>query len=148
MAKKAAEVESVARTGPQSSGAAIAHPKPGQMVWLCVAAWLIPGFGHFLLGKKGRALVLGSAIIVMFIFGLMMKGEFYELQSGAILRSLGYVGEMCVGAAMPVAKFFGYSGGDAFFVSADYGTAFLVSAGMLNVLTILDAFDIAMGRKP
>ena len=101
-----------------------------------------------MLGKKGRALVLGSAIIVMFIFGLLMQGEFYAPQSGAILRSLGYVGEMCVGAAMPVAKFFGYSGGDPFFVSADYGTAFLVSAGMLNVLSILDAYDIAMGRKP
>jgi len=148
MAKKAAEAETVARSGPESSGVAITHPKTGQLVWLCVAAWLIPGFGHFLLGKKGRAVVLGSAILVMFVFGLVMKGEFYELQSGEILRSLGYMGEMCVGAAMPVAKFFSYSGGDPFFVSADYGTAFLVSAGMLNVLTILDAFDIAMGRKP
>lgn len=147
MAKKGVEAESVARTGPESSVGAIAHPKTGQLVWLCAAAWLIPGLGHFLQGKKGRAVVLGSAILVMFIFGLVMKGEFYEPQSGEILRSLGYLGEMCVGAAMPVAKFFGYSGGDPFFVSADYGTAFLVSAGMLNVLTILDAFDIAMGRK-
>ena len=147
MAKKAVEIESVTRTGPETTGAAAAHPKTGQLVWLCVAAWLIPGCGHFMLGKKGRALVLGLAIIVMFIFGLLMQGEFYAPQSGAILRSLGYVGEMCVGAAMPVAKFFGYSGGDPFFVSADYGTAFLVSAGMLNVLTILDAYDIAMGRK-
>src|SRR6266567_257475 len=147
MAKKAAAIESVARTGPETTGAAVAHPKTGQLVWLCVAAWLIPGCGHFMLGKKGRALVLGSAIILMFIFGLLMQGEFYAPQSGAILRSLGYVGAMCVGAAMPVAKFFGYSGGDPFFVSADYGTAFLVSAGMLNVLSILDAYDIAMGRK-
>jgi len=148
MAKRTAEIESVTRTGPETTGAAAAHPKTGQLVWLCGAAWLIPGCGHFMLGKKGRALVLGSAIIVMFIFGLLMQGEFYAPQSGAILRSLGYVGEMCVGAAMPVAKFFGYSGGDPFFVSADYGTAFLVSAGMLNVLSILDAYDIAMGRKP
>jgi hypothetical protein len=147
MAKKMAEGESVAKSGAEASATAMAHPKTGQLVWLCVAAWLIPGCGHFMLGKKGRALVLGAAIIVMFIFGLLMNGEFYAPQSGAILRSLGYVGEMCVGAAMPVAKFFGYSGGDPFFVSADYGTAFLVTAGMLNVLTILDAYDIAMGRK-
>ncbi len=46
-----------------------------------------------------------------------------------------------------IATFFGYPGGDPFFPSADYGTAFLISAGMLNVLTVFDAFDIAMGRK-
>ena len=48
---------------------------------------------------------------------------------------------------MFVARFFGYPGGDPFFVSADFGTAFLVSAGMLNVLTILDAYDIAARQK-
>ncbi|HEV2351733.1 MAG TPA: DUF6677 family protein [Terriglobia bacterium] len=124
-----------------------ARPKTGELVWLCVAAWLIPGCGHYILARKGRALILGTTIIVMFLFGLAMKGEFYAAQPGEYLKSLGFLGEMCVGAAMPVAKFFGYSGGDPFFVSADYGTAFLVSAGMLNVLTILDAYDIAMGRK-
>ena len=46
-----------------------------------------------------------------------------------------------------LAYFFGYSGGDLFFASADYGTAFLVAAGMLNVLSMFDAFDIALGRK-
>ncbi len=146
MAKKSAEAELGGR--PRSvAAAAVAHPKTSQLVWLCVAAWLIPGCGHFMLGKKWRALVLGGAIILMFLFGLLMDGEFYALQSGAFLQSLGFIGEMCVGVAMPAAKFFGYSGGDTFFVSADYGTAFLVAAGMLNVLVILVAYDIAMGRK-
>lgn len=126
----------------------MALPKTGQLVWLCVAAWLIPGCGHFMLGKRGRALILGTAIILMFLCGVAMKGEFYTMQSGSILQSLGFLGEMCVGVAMPAAKFFGYPGGSPFFVSADYGTAFLVSAGMLNVLAILDAFDISMKRKP
>jgi hypothetical protein len=49
---------------------------------------------------------------------------------------------------MPAARFFGYGGGDPLFVSADYGTAYLVAAGMLNVLAILDAYDVATGRKP
>lgn len=146
MAKKPAESESVAKPN-DSRARAGAQPKSGQLVWLCVAGWLIPGCGHFILGKKERAVILGAAILLMFIFGLVMKGEFYAMQSGAILQSLGFLGEMCVGAAMPLAKFFGYSGGDPFFVSADFGTAFLVSAGMLNVLTVLDAYDIAMGRK-
>jgi hypothetical protein len=52
-----------------------------------------------------------------------------------------------VGLALPAARFFGYGGGDPFFVSSDFGTAYLVAAGMLNVLAVLDCFDIAMGRK-
>src|SRR5579859_370133 len=148
MARKTTEDETVVETSIEAGRAGITPPKIGQLIWLCVAAWLIPGCGHFILGKKGRALILGIAIIAMFLFGVAMKGEFYAMQSGSILQSLGFLGEMCVGAAMPAAKFFGYLGGDPFFVSADYGTAFLVSAGMLNVLAILDAFDISMGRKP
>jgi len=118
-----------------------------QLVRVSVAAWLIPGFGHLLLGRKWRALILFLAIVAMFLFGLLMKGEFFSPHSGSYLQTLGYFGEMCVGVAMPAARFFGYSGGDPFFVSSDYGTALLVSAGMLNVLTVLDAYDIAVGRK-
>jgi hypothetical protein len=119
----------------------------GRLVRLCVAAWLIPGCGHFLLGRKGRALILFGSILCMFLLGLAMQGEFFSMHSGSFLQTLGFFGEMCVGVAMPAAMFFGYAGGNGFFASADYGTAFLVTAGMLNVLTIFDAYDIAMGRK-
>jgi hypothetical protein len=119
----------------------------GGLVRLCLAAWLIPGAGHFWLGRRKRALVLFAAILGMFAFGLAMQGQFFSFRSESYLRTLGFFAEMCVGVAMPAAIFFGYSGGDPYFVSSDYGTAFLVTAGMLNVLTILDAYDIAMGRK-
>jgi Family of unknown function (DUF6677) len=124
-------------------------PKPstGTLVRLCIAGWLIPGWAHYLLGRKRRALILSAAILVMFVFGLAMKGEFYQIDPTSYLQSLGYLGELCVGLAMPVVRFFGYVG-DPYFVSSDFGTAFLVTAGMLNVLTVIDAFDIAMGRKP
>lgn len=125
-----------------------ARPDTGRLIRLCVAAWLVPGAGHFMLGRRGRALILFLAIILMFVFGLLMKGQFFSTQSASWLETLGYYGELCVGAAMFVARFFGYAGGDPFFVSSDFGTAFLVSAGMLNVLAILDAYDIALGRKP
>lgn len=123
------------------------RPDTAKLVRLCVAGWLVPGFGHFLLGHKWRALILFAAIVSMFLLGLAMQGEFYSTGTGSYLETLGYFGEMCAGLAVPVAKFFGYAG-DPFFVSSDYGTAFLVAAGMLNVLTVMDAFDIARGRKP
>lgn len=123
-------------------------PQTGRLVRVCVAAWLIPGFGHLLLGRKWRALILFVSIVAMFSLGLAMKGVFYSTGGGSILETLGYFGELASGAAMPVAKFFGYAGGDPFFVSSDYGTSFLVAAGMLNILTVFDAYDIALGRKP
>ncbi|HUI40616.1 MAG TPA: DUF6677 family protein [Terriglobia bacterium] len=127
---------------------AAARPTTGRLVSLCAAAWLIPGAGHYMLRRRNRALILFLAIIAMFILGLVMKGEFFSTTTPSWLETLGYYGELCVGLPLFVARFFGYAGGDPFFVSADFGTAFLVSAGMLNVLAILDAYDIALGRKP
>ena len=148
MPKKAvAEEENAKAESQDKSQPKVPRPETWKLVRLCVASWLIPGFGHFLLGHKKRALILFAAILATFLFGLAMKCEFYSTGTGSFLETLGYFGEMCVGVAMPIAKFFNYAG-DPFFVSADYGTAFLVSAGMLNVLCVIDAFDIAMGRKP
>ncbi len=125
-----------------------AQPKLATLIWLCVAAWMVPGLGHMLLGKKWRALILFSAIVIMFLMGIAMQGELFSTGTDSYLQTLGFFGEMCVGLAMPVARFFGYAGGNPLFVSADYGTAYLVAAGMLNALTVLDTYDIALGRKP
>jgi uncharacterized protein DUF6677 len=141
MNKKAATEEAAETREPVSPAAT------SRLVQICVAAWLVPGLGHFLLGKKWRALILFVAIVLMFIFGLAMKGEFFSLGTGSYLETLGYFGVWGMGLSRWVATFFGYAGGDPFFPSADYGTAFVISAGMLNLLTVFDAFDIAMGRK-
>jgi hypothetical protein len=125
-----------------------AEPKLAALVGLCVGAWAIPGMGHFMLGRKWRAVILFVAIVTMFLMGIAMQGEFFSTSSGSYLQTLGYFGELCVGLAMPAARFFGYAGGNPLFVSADFGTAYLVAAGMLNTLSILDTYDIAMGRKP
>jgi hypothetical protein len=144
MAGKAIEEQ----TATAKNKAAASHPPIIPLVRLCVAAWLIPGLGHLLLGRKWRALILFVSIMTMFALGLAMQGQFFSTGSASYLQTLGYFGELCVGLAMPGARFFGYGGGDPFFVSSDYGTAYLVAAGMLNVLCVLDCYDIAMGRKP
>jgi len=143
MPKKVLESEA-----PAKAAAVSAMPDTGRLVRLCAAAWLIPGAGHYMLGRRVRALILLLAIVSMFGFGLLMKGEFFSVHSPSYLETLGWFGEFAVGLPMPLASFFGYNGGDPYFVSADFGTAFLVAAGMLNVLTILDAYDIALRRKP
>ena len=143
MAGKVVEEESAAG----KAKAAPSRPPIITLVRLCVAAWLVPGLGHLLLGKRWRALILFASIVTMFALGLAMQGQFFSTSSASYLQTLGYYGELCVGLAMPGARFFGYLGGDPFFVSSDYGTAYLVVAGMLNVLAVLDCYDIAMGRK-
>ena len=132
----------------QETVSASSPPKLSKLAAVCVAAWMVPGLGHWLLGRKWRAMILFIAIITMFVMGVVMQGQFFNTNSGSYLETLGYFGEMCIGLAMPVARFFGYAGGDPLFVSADFGTAYLVAAGMLNTLSILDTYDIAIGRKP
>jgi len=141
MARRSVEEEETA-TKPQLKTAS------SRLVGICVAAWLVPGLGHYRLGRRWRALIFFVCIVTMFLLGVAMKGTFFSTGSSSLLRTLGYFGELGVGLPLPVAKFFGYAGGDPFFISSDYGTAYLVSAGMLNVLTVLDAFDIGMERKP
>ena len=152
MPKRTAEQEiqpkPAVKTAPKSEKPESTTPGLPRLIELSVAAWLIPGLGHFLLGRRWRALILFASIVAMFLLGLAMNGEFFSTQSASYLERLGYFGELCAGAAMPVASFFGYSGGNPFFVSSDYGTAFLVSAGMLNALCVFDTYDIAVGRKP
>jgi Family of unknown function (DUF6677) len=131
----------------EAAGPAGPQPSSGSLFGLCLAAWLVPGLGHFLQGRKGRAVVLFLAIVAMFVLGVAMQGQFFASGSGSYLHTLGYFAELSIGVPMPTATFFGYGGGNVYFVCSDYGTAFLISAGMLNVLTILDAYDIAMGRK-
>ena len=132
---------------PEKAKVASSHPSTLTLVRLCLAAWLVPGLGHLLLGRRWRALILFASIVIMFALGLAMQGQIFSTTSASYLEVLGHYGELCVGLAMPAARFFGYAGGDPFFVSSDFGTAYLVAAGMLNALAVLDCFDIAMGRK-
>lgn len=143
MPRKVLEEEVVSKPEVELSPPALAR-----LAGICVAAWLVPGCGHLLLGKKGRAAILFASILAMFLLGLALHGEFFKIDSSSYLQRLGFLGELCVGAAMPAAKLFGYSGGNGNVVTSDYGTAYLVAAGMLNVLSIFDAYDIALGRKP
>jgi hypothetical protein len=132
---------------PEKAKVSPGHPPTFTLVRLCVAAWLVPGLGHLLVGRRWRALIIFASIIIMFALGLAMQGQIFSTSSASYLEVLGHYGELCVGLAFPAAKFFGYGGGDPFFVSSDFGTAYLVAAGMLNALADLDCFDIAMGRK-
>ena len=116
-------------------------------VGVLVAAWLLPGGGHFLQRRWGRGALLLGAIGLMFFLGLAMGGRFFQPAPGNLVESLAYLGDLGSGLFYLGAKFLGYHVSPSASPSADYGTKFLLVAGLLNVLCILDAYDIAVGNK-
>lgn len=129
------------------------QPAPPLNVWVPPVAvgWLIPGGGHFLLKRRGRAALLSVSIICMFAAGLLMRGAMFQPQTGDLLTILincgGFLGDLAAGIPYLLATLLGYSQPDVAGHVHDYGTKFLVTAGLLNVLAMVDAYEIAAGRK-
>lgn len=114
-------------------------------------AWFIPGAGHMLLKRTGRGALLMAAVTLMFVCGLLMRGAMFQPQGGDLLTVLinygGFVGNVASGLLYLLTVWFGYAQPDVAGHVHDYGTKFLVTAGLLNVLAMVDAFEIATGRK-
>ena len=129
------------------------RPVPPIRAWAPAVAlgWLIPGGGHLLLKRTGRGVLLMVSVTAMFLCGLMMRGAMFQPQSGDLLTTLintgGFIGDICSGILYLLAVWLGYNTPDMAGHVHDYGTKFLVTAGLLNVLAMVDAFDIAAGRK-
>jgi hypothetical protein len=112
-----------------------------------IVGWLVPGGGHFLLRKWGRGALLAASIIGMFALGLAMKGKIY---SGAqdILDMLSFVGDLGNGLLFFLSRIFGLGADQVMVTTADYGSKFIVVAGLLNVIAAVDAHNLRTGRKP
>lgn len=121
-----------------------------------LAAWLVPGLGHVLQGKWGRALLLGGAVWVCFILGFLMGGHLFmfsgsEPGSSSLLQIPPMVGDLGTGllyiSCWLSGTGFAHGPEQAALPTFEYGWTFLLIAGLLNYLSMLDAFDIAAGRK-
>jgi TM2 domain-containing membrane protein YozV len=111
-----------------------------------IAGWLVPGAGHFLLGKWIRGTLLAVSIIAMFALGLAMQGKLY---TGAqdILDMLGVAGDVGSGFLYFLSRAAGWGGTPVQTTVADYGTKFIVVAGLLNIIAAVDAHNLRTGRK-
>jgi len=114
-------------------------------------AWLIPGGGHFLLKRPGRGALLAACVVAMFLLGLMMRGALFQPQTGDLLTTViywgGFLGNLMSGILYLLTSWLGYNQVDMAGHVHDYGTKFLVAAGLLNVLAMVDAFEIATHKK-
>lgn len=118
---------------------------------MLLVAWLLPGGGHFLQRRTIRGALLLASTGLMFLFGLMMRGAFFEPQRGDLLTTViyygGFLANVASGAFYILAVALGYNQPDVAGHVHDYGTKFLVGAGLLNILAMVDAYEIARGNK-
>jgi hypothetical protein len=124
-----------------------ATAEPGTLVLLCLAAWLVPGAGHLWMGRRQKAIVFLLALPSMFLAGLLLHGRIFPFELSEPLVGLAAVANFGVGVPWMIARMLGAGGGVVTAASYEYGNCFLIVAGLLNFLVMLDAFDIAMGRK-
>ena len=120
---------------------------PGVPIAPVLAAWLIPGGGHLWQRRWGRGGLLLFSVGSMFALGLAMHGRFFALRPSNFVETLGFLGDLGSGLLFLGAWFLGYHQEVMASPLADYGTKFLLVAGLLNILCMLDAYDIAAGKK-
>jgi hypothetical protein len=112
-----------------------------------IAGWLIPGAGHFMQRKWIRGSLLLFSIAAMFILGLALKGKIYSPNTGDLLDILNFAGDLGAGLLYVLAQIFNLGQSSVQVATADYGTKFMVVAGLLNVISAVDAHSLATGRK-
>jgi hypothetical protein len=141
----------------ESKGAVAAQEKaPARAWWMALAGWAVPGAGHFLQGKWVRGLIISAAVCGMFVAGLLFGGHLFGLGIGSegssgLLQLPPTIANLGTGVLylLSWASNTGFSDAAEFakLATFEYGNTFLLVAGLLNYLAMLDAFDLAAGRK-
>ena len=139
MANSSTTKNGVATAGTQSSTMSVLAPAIG---------WFIPGAGHLIQKRWIRGLLLMSSIVIMFALGLAMQGHIYQPNGGDILDILGFIGDIGAGGMYILAQAMNWGQGLISHATADYGTKYLIVAGLLNFISAADAYHIAIGKKP
>jgi hypothetical protein len=125
----------------------VAQPASMMSVIAPAVGWLIPGAGHIIQKRWIRGGLLFVSIVTLFLLGLAMQGRIYKANGGDILDMLGFVGDVGSGALYIVTMAMDWGQGAIAFATADYGTKFMIVAGLLNFISVADAYHIAIGKK-
>ena len=119
-----------------------AHP-----LLICLVAWLVPGGGHLWQGRRQKGCVFLLSLPAMFALGLWLSGRLFPFELSQPLVALAAFAHLGMGVPYFIASAMGFGQGVVTAASYEYGNAFLVVAGLLNMLVVIDAYDIALGRK-
>jgi hypothetical protein len=131
---------------PAVSQASAAEPV-GNPYLAMVLAWLVPGLGHLYVRRTARGIAFLALALVCLWVGCSLQGNLYQPMPGQPLTYLATGGAMGMGLPYFVLRYaMGYAG-DIVGAGYEYGTAFLLTAGLMNWLLVLDAWDISRGKK-
>lgn len=139
--------ETVQPVATEEAATAQRGPSEGRALALAIAGWILPGLGHVLQRMWGRALVLFIAVGILVMVGASMRGNLFTSNGTDAFDTLGYVADMGAGSFYFVARAMEPGGSDVSHAQGDYGTRFLATAGVLNLLAALHAYEAARGRK-
>jgi hypothetical protein len=114
---------------------------------VAIAGWLLPGLGHALQRMWGRAVVVFLTVGLLVIAGALMRGNLFTARGSDAFDALGYVADLGTGSFYLLARTLERNGADVSHAGGDYGTRFLATAGVLNLLAALHAYEAARGRK-
>jgi hypothetical protein len=137
----------MANSTTEKSKAAPAETVSAMSVIAPAVGWLIPGAGHMIQKRWIRGALLFVSIVTLFLLGLGMQGRIYKANGGDILDILGFVGDVGAGALYLLSMAMDWGQGAIAFATADYGTKFMIVAGLLNFIAVADAYHIAIGKK-
>ena len=121
--------------------------EPGTLVLVCLAAWAVPRAGHMWVGGRQKALGFMLALPAMFLIGLLLHGRIFPFEFSEPLVGLAAVADLGLGVPWLIARLIDAGAGTVTAVTYEYGNCFLIVAGLLNLLVILDAYDVGRGRK-
>jgi len=151
MAPSPQPADSTAGAAARRSGAGHVHePSAAEKqppILVCAAAWLVPGAGHLLVGRSRKAVIFFIALTSMYALGLGFGGRIFPLEWQDPLVLLSALAQWSVGLPRLAALVGGFGQGDVVSVNYEYANTFLIVSGLLNMLVILDAYDVATGRK-
>ena len=125
-----------------------AEPVSAMAVLAPAIGWFIPGAGHMIQKRWIRGALLFTSIVTLFLLGLGMQGRIYKANGGDILDILGFVGDVGAGALYILTLAMDWGQSAIAIAVADYGTKFMIVAGLLNFIAVADAYHIAIGKKP
>jgi hypothetical protein len=133
---------------PQAPSAPAAEPLPAaQLVMTVALAWLVPGLGHVYLKRAARGLVFFALVAIAIVIGCSLAGNLYRPVPQQWLTYLATFGEIGMGIPYFVLRYGLHYEGQQEAPGFEYGTAFLLTAGLMNLLLVLDAWDIGSGQK-
>lgn len=131
----------------RADGPAVTPEAATRGIVAVVLAWLVPGLGHVYLGRRKRGLFLGGLLLGMFAVGLALEGSLSRPAGGTYLSTLAMLADLGMGPVYFVAQATGWDAGRMTAATHEVGNTFHWSAGVMNMLLMLDAHDVATGKK-